>query len=153
MTLKLYGYSRSTCTRKVRAVLAEKQVPYEFVTIDLLKGEQKTPEYLKKQPFGQVPYIVRLQTLHQRCLSHSYHFQDDDGFILFESRAICRYIAAKYATQGTPLIPTDPKAFAKVEEAISFETSDFETFASIIVFEKVFKVLVFCSVHSKLSGY
>ncbi|KAJ7037730.1 glutathione S-transferase [Mycena alexandri] len=37
----------------------------------------KTPEFLEKQPLGQVPYL------------------DDDGFIVYESRAICRYITAK----------------------------------------------------------
>lgn len=60
MTLKLYGYSGSTCTRRVALVLHEKKVPFELVVVDIGKNEQKSPEYLMKQPFGQVPYIVRL---------------------------------------------------------------------------------------------
>jgi glutathione S-transferase len=58
MVLKLYGYNYSTCTRRVGAVLKEKNVPFEFIPVDLTKGEHKQPEYLKKQPFGVVPYIV-----------------------------------------------------------------------------------------------
>lgn len=59
MVLKLYGFSVSTCTRRVAAILHEKNVPFEFVSVDLRKGEQKTPEFIKFQPFGVVPYIVR----------------------------------------------------------------------------------------------
>lgn len=58
MVVKLYGSSMSTCTRRVAVVLHEKQVPFEFCSIDLMKGEHKTLQYLKKQPFGQVPYFV-----------------------------------------------------------------------------------------------
>ncbi|KIM79325.1 hypothetical protein PILCRDRAFT_564483 [Piloderma croceum F 1598] len=123
MVLKLYGAAASTCTRRVAVVLKEKEVPYEFIPVDVLKGESRTPEYLTKQPFGQVPYI------------------DDDGFVLFESRAIARYIEAKYPTQGTPLVPTEPKANALFEQAVSIETTDFEPSASGLTFEKAFKSL------------
>jgi glutathione S-transferase len=60
MVLKLYGAPGSTCTRRVATVLKEKEVPYELVTVDFMKGEHKKPEYLQKQPFGQIPYIVRV---------------------------------------------------------------------------------------------
>jgi len=59
MVLKLYGLAQSTCTRRVGAVLREKNIPFQLVEVNLMKGEQKSPEYLKKQPFGQIPYIVR----------------------------------------------------------------------------------------------
>jgi len=66
--------------------------------------------------------------------------QDDDGFIIFESRAIAAYIAAKYADQGTQgLIPTELKARALYDQAASIETSNFDIFASKAVAEKVFK--------------
>lgn len=124
MVLKLVGNPLSTCTRRVAVVLKEKNVPYEFVVIDFAKGEHKVPSYLEKQPFGQVPYL------------------DDDGFIVFESRAIARYIALKYKDQGTPLLPdsSDLKGLALLEQAISIESSNFEPFASGIAFEKVFKL-------------
>ena len=59
MVLKLYGVYRSPYTRLVATVLLEKQVPFELVSVDLTKDEQKLPEYLAKNPYGQVPYIVR----------------------------------------------------------------------------------------------
>jgi len=59
MVLKLYGYPLSTCTRLVALICKEKGIPYELVTINLTKGEQKSAEFIKKQPFGQIPYIVR----------------------------------------------------------------------------------------------
>ncbi|KAF9037606.1 glutathione S-transferase [Panaeolus papilionaceus] len=114
MVLKLYGQPLSTATRLAAVALVEKQVPFEFVVVDTTKLEHKTPEYLKIHPFGQIPYI------------------DDDGFVLYESRAIARYIAEKYADQGTPeLIPTSSlHAKALFEQAASVEFSDFDFFAS-----------------------
>lgn len=64
--------------------------------------------------------------------------QDDDGFILFESRAIARYIIAKYPKHGPELIPTDLKAHAKFEEAASIEAFDFDPYAGKILAEKLF---------------
>ena len=58
MVLKLYGMPVSGVVRIVAWVLREKKVPYEFVSIDFSKNEHKSAEYLEKQPFGQVPYIV-----------------------------------------------------------------------------------------------
>lgn len=62
MVLKIYGFSHSTCTRLVAVVCKEKEIPYELVPIDLAKREHKSPEFIKNQPFGQVPYIVRRTT-------------------------------------------------------------------------------------------
>ena len=58
MVLKLYGIYWSPWVRLVAAVLQEKQVPFELVPVDLANGEHKSPEYLAKHPYGQVPYIV-----------------------------------------------------------------------------------------------
>ncbi|KZP22445.1 hypothetical protein FIBSPDRAFT_738969 [Athelia psychrophila] len=60
MALKLYGSPYSTATKRVTIVLQEKHVPFEFIAIDLIKGEHKAPDFVAKQPFGQVPYIVRI---------------------------------------------------------------------------------------------
>ncbi|KAJ7864604.1 glutathione S-transferase [Mycena olivaceomarginata] len=108
--LKLYGASQATCTRRVATVLHELKVPFELVEVDIMNGEHKTAAYMQKQPFGQIPYI------------------DDDGFILYETRAICRYIAAKHPESG--LIPTDPKANALFEQAASVELSNWDPSAS-----------------------
>ncbi|KAI5123749.1 hypothetical protein M0805_000341 [Coniferiporia weirii] len=123
--VKLYGSSKSTCTRRVATILKEKGVSYELVPVDLAKAEHKRPEYMANlQPFGQVPVL-----------------QDGD-FIIYESRAISRYIATKYAALGTPgLIPpqSDFYAWARFEEAASVEQNNFDPFASGIASERVFK--------------
>jgi len=113
----------STSVRRVAVVLEEKCVPYELVFVDLDKREHKSAAFLEKNPFGQVPYI------------------DDDGFILFESRAIARYIAAKYAGQGTQLLPPagDLQKLAKFEQAASMELTQFEPSSSGVLLENVFK--------------
>ncbi|RXW14246.1 hypothetical protein EST38_g11606 [Candolleomyces aberdarensis] len=125
MVLKLYAAPQSTASLRVAQVLHEKNVPFEFHPIDLRAKEQKNPAFLEKNPFGQVPYI------------------DDDGFVLYESRAIGRYIALKYANQGTPnLVPpqSDLKATALFEQAASNEFANFEVHAAKIAYEKLFKV-------------
>ncbi|KAJ7258168.1 glutathione S-transferase [Mycena rebaudengoi] len=121
MTLKLFGSRISTCTKRVATVLIEKKVPFEFFEIDWARNEHKSKEFMAHQLFGQVPYI------------------DDDGFILYESRAICRYISEKYANQGTKLVPTDLKGKAIFEQAASNEYSNFDPFCYRAVFEAVFK--------------
>ncbi|THU96113.1 glutathione S-transferase [Dendrothele bispora CBS 962.96] len=121
MVLKLYGAPMSTCTKRVAVVLHEKKIPYELISVDFAKI--KEPEFLVKQPFGQIPYI------------------DDDGFILYESRAIARYLEAKYSNQGPKLAPSpsDLKATALFEQAVSIEMSDFDPSASKAGFEGVIK--------------
>ncbi|KAF7335783.1 Glutathione S-transferase [Mycena venus] len=113
--LKLYGAKIAMCTRRVATVLHELKVPFELIEINLMAGEHKTPEYMKNQPFGQIPYI------------------DDDGFILFETRAICRYIAAKYPASG--LVPTELKANALFEQAAAVELTNFDPSASLVAIE------------------
>ncbi|KAJ7346376.1 glutathione S-transferase [Mycena albidolilacea] len=91
----------------VALALAEKQVPYKFVSVNMEAKEHKTPEFLAMHPFGQVPVI------------------DDDGFVVYESRAICRYIAEKYADQGTGLLPKGSKERIIFEQAASVEAANF----------------------------
>lgn len=127
-------------------VLHEKNVPFTFKPINLAKAEHKAPEYVEKQPFGVVPYIVRpfffLSTAGLMIWSATEN-QDDDGFILFESRAICHYIVSKYPNQGTQgLIPSDLKANALYQQAVSIETSNFNDYVEKAVVEKVFKPYV-----------
>jgi len=116
--IKLYGNPMSTCTRKVLATLHETNTPFEMNVIDLGKGEHKQPAHLARQPFGQVPAI------------------DDDGFAMYESRAIARYIDAK---SGGKLTPTELKQRAKMEQWISVETENFTPHAMKFVYEHIFK--------------
>ncbi|KAH0832874.1 glutathione S-transferase [Lanmaoa asiatica] len=125
MVLKIHGHAVAPLVRLVAEVCKEKEIPYEVVNVAVYKGEHKTPAFKQFQPFGQVPYI------------------DDDGFILYEARAICRYLVKKYEGQGTPgLIPKDPKSEAIFEQAASIEYSNFYPFASGLATEKIIKKLL-----------
>ncbi|KAJ6523413.1 glutathione S-transferase [Mycena vulgaris] len=108
MVLKLYSLANAVGGSGIVAlILLEKQIPFQHFVMDLDKGDHKTPTFLTQQPFGEVPVI------------------DDDGFILYESRAICRYLAEKYTARGFSLIPTDLKGKALFEQAASIEFASF----------------------------
>ena len=47
----------STATRRVAQIAKERNIPYEFVTVDLPTGEHKQQAHIAHHPFGQVPYI------------------------------------------------------------------------------------------------
>jgi len=122
--IKLYGSPKSTCTRRVANILKEKNLPYELISINLAEKANTTPEYLDKQPFGQIPVL------------------EDNGYSIYESRAIGRYIALKYASQGTQgLVPdgSDFEAIGRFEEASSVEYSQFSPSAEGLAVELVFK--------------
>ncbi|KAL2611891.1 hypothetical protein R1flu_023583 [Riccia fluitans] len=121
MTVKLHGDVTSTCTGRVLITLYEKGIEdVEIVNVDLAKGEHKKPEFLKKQPFGQVPYI------------------EDGDLKLFESRAIARTLAAKYASQGTPLYGSTPNEKALVEQWLEVEAQNYNGPIATIVYHLVF---------------
>ncbi|KAI7747694.1 hypothetical protein M8C21_029032, partial [Ambrosia artemisiifolia] len=90
MALKLYGSVASDATQRVQACLHEKEVNFEFITVNIAAGEHKTPRFLARNPFGEVPAL------------------EDGDVTLFESRAITQYIAYKYEGNGTDLILKDP---------------------------------------------
>jgi glutathione S-transferase len=66
MSFKLYGPTYSTNTRRVAVIAKERNIPYEQIHVDLAKAEQKQPDHVKHQPFGEVPYVV------VRRLSHPF---------------------------------------------------------------------------------
>ncbi len=88
MAIKLYDAVPSSNSDRVKVALQEKGLPYERVTLNLAKKDQKRPEFLKLNPYGKVPVI------------------DDDGQILFESCIINEYLDEKYP--NPPLMPKDP---------------------------------------------
>jgi glutathione S-transferase len=84
--LTLYDAPRCPFCARVRIILAEKDVPYETVPIDL----ENRPAWLiaKNPPSGRVPVL------------------DDDGWVLPESAVICEYLEERYPEP--PLLPADP---------------------------------------------
>ncbi|KAI5123007.1 hypothetical protein M0805_007629 [Coniferiporia weirii] len=123
MVLKIYGSVLSACTQTVVTAFKEIGVSYEILPLDFASGEHKSADYLaNKQPFGEVPVLV-----------------EEDGFQLYESRAIARYVIAKYAP-GSELVPTgDLKKLGRFEQAASIENNNFHPYALGLAWEKVFK--------------
>jgi len=87
--LKVWGRVNSINVQKVLWALEELKVPYERADAGMAFGVVNEPFYKKMNPNSRIPTI------------------DDDGFILWESNAIVRYLAAKHGA-GT-LSPSDPK--------------------------------------------
>jgi glutathione S-transferase len=125
MTLIVHGFPFSTCTQRVLTTLEELNVKdYRLESVDLSKGAHKSPEFLKLQPFGQIPVL-----------------QDGD-LTIFESRAIVRYLSEKFAGQGTPLLGHNVKDKAVVSQWLEVESQNYNPAAAPIVFEKVFKSMM-----------
>ncbi|KAH7239387.1 putative glutathione-S-transferase theta, GST [Fusarium tricinctum] len=121
----LYSAHGSTNTDRVRLTLAEGGfTDYELVLLNLAKGEQKSKEHFSRHPWGKVPAIIF-----------------PDGFTLYESRAICKYLAKKYSF---PLLPSesDVEASALLEQAQSEEMQYFAEPAGRIAFEKFAKKFI-----------
>lgn len=76
--IKLHGFPMSPNTRRVRFMLEELEVPYEFVAVDLMAGEQKTDAFKALNPTARVPVLV------------------DGDYKLWESNAILVYLAEKF---------------------------------------------------------
>ncbi|CAE6484983.1 unnamed protein product [Rhizoctonia solani] len=122
VTVKLYGVTYSTCTMRVWATAQEICVNLELLPIDLAKGEHQNPEYVESyHPFAVIPVLV-----------------DEDGTKIFESRAICRYLVAKYG-KGSSLLPepSNVKAYGLFEQAASIEYSAFDPHAAALVYERI----------------
>ncbi|KAJ0627027.1 putative glutathione transferase [Helianthus annuus] len=57
MVVKVYGPIQAACPQRVLACLFEFGVDFELITVDLDSNEHKQPDFLQKQPFGQVPVV------------------------------------------------------------------------------------------------
>ncbi len=92
--IRFYYGSGSPFSWRVQLALEEKGVAYEPVLLSFEKGEHKSPAHLARSPHGKVPAL------------------EDDGISLYESSAIVEYLEERYP--GTPLLPTDAAARARV---------------------------------------
>jgi glutathione S-transferase len=87
---------------KASITLEELELPYETHAINLMEGDQKTPEFLKINPNGRIPAIVD---------------RDEGNLPVFESGAIMIYLAEKTGR----LLPTERKARARVMSWLMFQ--------------------------------
>nr|WQA41656.1 glutathione S-transferase [Salix lindleyana] len=119
MAVKVYGPATAVCPQRVMVCLLEKGVEFDLVHVDLDSSEQKLPEFLLKQPFGQVPVV------------------EDGDFRLFESRAIIRYYAAKYEDRGPNLLGSTLEERALVDQWLEIEAHNFNDLVFNIIFQVV----------------
>jgi glutathione S-transferase len=110
--LTLYDYLPSGNGYKVRLLLTQLGVPFRHVKLDIIKGETRTPEFLRKFPNGRIPAV-----------------ELDDGRRLFESDAILCYFA-----ESTPLMPADSFARAEVLQWMFFEQYSHEPYIAVARF-------------------
>ncbi|MDB4043384.1 glutathione S-transferase family protein [Gammaproteobacteria bacterium] len=95
--MKLYDNPMANSPRKVRMFLVEKNISdVEIIKIDLMKGEHKTPEYRAIAPNSRIPAL-----------------QLDDGTVIVESTAICRYLESLYPEPN--LFGESPMEIASIE--------------------------------------
>ncbi len=103
--MKLYEFPPTRSIR-VRWTLQELGVPFEAVTVNMMTGEHKGPEYLKVNPAGKLPALV------------------DGDLVLTESVAIVLYLAEKYADKG--FMPRDLAGRAELNRWILFIATELE---------------------------
>ncbi|MCU9953199.1 glutathione S-transferase family protein [Burkholderia sp. BKH01] len=103
--MKLYGFAG---TRSQRALwgLKELDANFEFVSVNLLAGEHKRPEFLRLNPAGKVPVLV------------------DGDLVIPESAAIVLYLADKYPEKA--LLPVDPALRAEAYRWVMFAVTELE---------------------------
>ena len=99
-TLKLYHHALSGHVHRVELFLSILNLDVEIIGVDLAQGEQKQPEFLKKNLFGQVPVL------------------EDGDETIADSNAILVYLASQYDNEHTWL-PIEPAKAAEVQRFLS----------------------------------
>ncbi len=116
--MKLYEHPFSSAAFKARAVVYELGLPVTLVTVDMMKGEHKSPDFLERNPNGKVPTL------------------DDNGFCLWESNAIICYLAAQKPESG--LLPTDARGMAMVQQWLQWQATTFGPSTGEVMSETVY---------------
>jgi glutathione S-transferase len=101
--LRIWGRNTSTNVMKVIWLLEEMQVPYERLDVGGAFGGTDTPAYRNRNPTGLVPTL-----------------EEDDGFTLFESNAILRYLASSHKA-GHAFWPQDLRQRADIDRWLDFQ--------------------------------
>ena len=114
---RLYGFYTQN-SLKTLYVLEELGADFEFVFVDLSKGDQRAPEFQARTPVGKVPVL------------------EHDGNHLFESGAICRYVAS---VANSPLYPADKMQRAQVDQWMDFFSCHLGRWFTKLYFEAVIK--------------
>ena len=113
--IKLYDYFDCPFCQKVKVVLHEKDLEYETILVDLKKGEQRTPEFLKLNPYGKVPVII------------------DEDVVIYDSTIINEYLDEEYPHPA--LMPEDSAARARVRLLEDYCDNSFIPSAGLVLTE------------------
>src|SRR6476646_6712886 len=114
--MKVYGDTNSGNCLKVKWVCDHLALPYTWIAVDTLKGETRSPAFLRLNSAGQVPTV-----------------ELDDGRALAQSNAIIRYLA-----RGSRLIPSDAFAEAKMDEWLFWEQYSHEPYIAVCRFHMLY---------------
>ncbi len=117
--MRLYHHPLSSNARRAVVTAKELGTNVELVLVDLAKGEQKKPDYLKLNPNGRVPTL------------------DDDGFVLWESNAIMLYLADR--TPKQTILPSEPRARADVTRWMFWTAHHWAPAVGVVNFERLIK--------------
>jgi glutathione S-transferase len=98
--IRVYRHALSGHAHRVELMLSLLALPHEKVDVDLASRAQRAPEYLAKNPWGQVPVI------------------EDGDVTLADSNAILVYLVTRYDPDG-PWLPRDPLGAARVQQWFS----------------------------------
>lgn len=99
--MTIYDYPGCPFGKKVRIVLAEKELEFDSVTVDLAKGQQRSDEFRRLNPFGKVPVLV------------------DEGSVVYESSIINEYLNDEYPHEPE-LLPEDSGERARIRLLVDF---------------------------------
>jgi len=116
MTYKVYGDYRSGNCYKVKLMLHLLGRDYEWVPVDILRGESREEAFLKKNPNGKIPVL-----------------ELEDGTCLWESNAILNFLA-----DGSEFLPTAPRLRTQVLQWQFFEQYSHEPFIAVARYIKVY---------------
>ncbi|MCV2890942.1 MAG: glutathione S-transferase family protein [Pseudophaeobacter sp. bin_em_oilr2.035] len=94
--MRLYNANFSPNALRVRAVAFELGADLEIIEVDVFKGDNRAADFLARNPNAKVPVL------------------EDGDFVLWESRAICAYLASLRPEAG--LVPADPKSRGLMEQ-------------------------------------
>jgi glutathione S-transferase len=112
--IELHHFAFSTCSQKVRLVLAEKGLEFQSHEVDLMAGQQHDPEYVKLNPKHVVPTLVH------------------DGRVLVESSLIIKYLDDAFAEP--PLRPSDAAGRYAVDRWLKRTDEELHPAAPIVTF-------------------
>lgn len=97
--MQLFQHELSGNSYKVRLLLSLLDIEHEIIAVDVMKGEHKTAEFLKLNPFGQIPVLI------------------DKERVVIDAQAILVYLARKYGDESW--LPNDAESLSQIVRWLS----------------------------------